>query len=309
MSTQMPVANGPGANQDPYFTVVIPTYNRGSLLPRAIDSVLGQTFTRFEVIVVDDGSTDNTAEVMAGYSDPRVRYIRIDHGGTGAARNAGGQAARGVWLVFLDSDDEALPNWLATAHVAVRDDTLDVLCCALRTVDANGQGVGVRMPSNHGPLFDNLEVNFLAGALFMRTTLFHAIGGYRPELSYGENFEMGVRIAAHIRNAPERIRCTRDVLVDVYEHDGMRGSDLSPAKFESLERFIELHEVRLAEMPAELAKSHRWAAVAALGIEDYDAARRHLQACMRSGAVDWKDWLRYLLTVPGLRWANRYRHH
>jgi glycosyltransferase involved in cell wall biosynthesis len=97
-------------------SVVIPTFNRANLLPRAIGSVLAQDHGNLEVIVVDDGSTDETPAVMAEQmaSDPRVRYIRQDNAGAPTARNRGVQAARGDWIAFQDSDDEWAPGFLAS---------------------------------------------------------------------------------------------------------------------------------------------------------------------------------------------------
>jgi glycosyltransferase involved in cell wall biosynthesis len=291
----------------PLFSVVIPTYNRAELLPRAIDSVLNQTFADFEVIVVDDGSTDRTRDVVSDYSDHRVGYIRIEHSGVGAARNAGAKKASGEWLVFLDSDDQALPNWLETAHDVVGNGDVELFCCAVQVVDATGKPRMAKAPVDHGPLFGNLTANFLAGSCFIRRTLFEQIGGYRRELSYGENFEMGVRVSARLKHQPHRIHTTSEVLVRAYEHGAQRGSDTSPAKFDSLEQFITLHMDSLKNWPAELARCHRWAGIAALGIEDHEAARRHIVCSMKSGSFEWKDPLRFLLTIPGLRWANPYR--
>jgi glycosyltransferase involved in cell wall biosynthesis len=92
----------------PRVTVVIPTYNRAEYLPAAIDSVQRQTLSDVEIIVVDDGSTDKTAELMAA-PPPNVRYVRLEHGGLGYARNAGMRRARGEYIAFLDSDDLYYP--------------------------------------------------------------------------------------------------------------------------------------------------------------------------------------------------------
>src|SRR5215218_7102231 len=95
---------------EPAVSVVIPTYNRAPLLGRSIRSVLAQCYEDFEVIVVDDGSTDDTAEVVAGFRDARVSYVRLARNtGAGAARNVGIRLARGGFLAFQDSDDEWMP--------------------------------------------------------------------------------------------------------------------------------------------------------------------------------------------------------
>ncbi len=95
----------------PRVSILIPTYNRAALLREALDSVFSQSFSDFEVIVVDDGSTDDTREVVAEYAG--VEYVYTDHGGPARARNAGMQRARGEFLCYLDSDDLYYPHKLA----------------------------------------------------------------------------------------------------------------------------------------------------------------------------------------------------
>lgn len=99
---------------NPTVSVIIPTHNRADLLRRAIKSVLAQTFKDFEIIVVDDASKDNTEEVVKGFQDARIRYIRhaVNKGGS-AARNTGIKAAIGEFIGLLDDDDEWLPEKLA----------------------------------------------------------------------------------------------------------------------------------------------------------------------------------------------------
>ncbi len=99
--------------KNPIVSVIIPTYNRAHLIGRAIQSVLNQTYQDLEVIVVDDGSTDNTEEIVKNFSDFRIRYLRHEENrGAAAARNTGIKAARGKYIAFQDSDDEWLPEKL-----------------------------------------------------------------------------------------------------------------------------------------------------------------------------------------------------
>lgn len=98
---------------NPKVSVIIPTYNRAHLIGRAIQSVLNQSYRDFEIIVVDDGSSDNIGEVVKSFNDERIRYIRHkENKGAAAARNTGIEAARGEFIAFQDSDDEWLPEKL-----------------------------------------------------------------------------------------------------------------------------------------------------------------------------------------------------
>ncbi len=112
----------------PRVSVVVPCYNYGRFVAEAIGSILAQTYQDFEVIVVDDGSTDNTPEVLRGITDPRVRVLRKENGGCASARNAGRELARGEFLTFLDADDLWRPTFLER-QVAVLDAEPEVSFC------------------------------------------------------------------------------------------------------------------------------------------------------------------------------------
>jgi len=96
-------------NTTPLVTIIIPAYNQGYYLGEAIQSCLNQTYPNIEIIVVDDGSTDNTQEVAHSYNNPKIKYLYKQNGGLSSARNAGIRAASGEYLSFLDSDDMFLP--------------------------------------------------------------------------------------------------------------------------------------------------------------------------------------------------------
>ena len=106
----------------PFFSVVIPLYNRADIVGDTIRSVQAQDWQDFEIVVIDDGSRDDPAPVIDAIGDPRVRYIRQDNAGGGAARNHGIKAARGRYIAFLDSDDLFLPGKLSIMAQALKDD-------------------------------------------------------------------------------------------------------------------------------------------------------------------------------------------
>lgn len=105
----------------PLFSIIIPTYNRAHFLSGAIESVLNQTCSDWELLIIDDGSTDNTKEVVLNYPDRRIRYVHQKNAERSAARNNGIQHAKGEWICFLDSDDEYLEHHLAILKTEIEN--------------------------------------------------------------------------------------------------------------------------------------------------------------------------------------------
>lgn len=132
---------------NPRFAVIIPAFNAAATLRQAVDSVLAQTYAPREIIVIDDGSTDATAEVAAGYG-ARIRLISQRNSGVSAARNAGARAAIADWVCFLDADDWYYPDRLAAYASMIREDTdLDFLTGDFDYVDAHGHHLRRSMES------------------------------------------------------------------------------------------------------------------------------------------------------------------
>jgi glycosyltransferase involved in cell wall biosynthesis len=100
----------------PFFSIIIPTYNRAHLIRRPIDSVIAQTYTNWELIIVDDGSTDDTKAIVESYHDDRIRYIWQENQKESIARNLGILISKGTWICFQDSDDEYLSNHLEVLY-------------------------------------------------------------------------------------------------------------------------------------------------------------------------------------------------
>ncbi|GAO34870.1 glycosyl transferase [Sulfuricella sp. T08] len=129
----------------PRFSVIIPAYNSEATLARAVDSVLAQSYPAQEIIVVDDGSTDETSDVAARYGK-KLRYIHQDNAGVSSARNRGAQAASGDWLAFLDADDWYYPDRLQLhAEWIQKDATLDFLTGDYEYRDDAGKLLGTSM--------------------------------------------------------------------------------------------------------------------------------------------------------------------
>lgn len=191
----------------PLISVVLPTHNRRATLERAIGSVLAQTLTQIELIVVDDGSTDGTADFLrASIKDPRVRIVtHADPLGPGAARNAGVRAAQADWIAFQDSDDAWWPQKLERQwqHLA-RNPHLDFICCNSR--EFNSQGIEKRPRLvNMAALRENPERSldgtlwFITPTWLIRKAALTRAGGFNEALLSAEDWELCFRLSDFAR--------------------------------------------------------------------------------------------------------------
>ncbi len=180
------------------ISVIIPTYNRAGLLPRAIGSVLSQTSPADEVIVADDGSNDNTAEILAAYGG-QLQIIRQGNRGVSAARNAGIRAAKGDWIALLDSDDAWLPRKLENQRAFIRKNPgLRIFQSAERWI-RNGKHVNPKKkhakPS--GWIFEpSLKLCLISpSAVIFQKSLWEEMGGFDESLPVCEDYDLWLRIA------------------------------------------------------------------------------------------------------------------
>jgi len=124
------------------ISVIIPAYNAGKHIGKALDSVLCQSFSDFEIVVVNDGSTDNTAEIVEGYSDSRVRMISQENGGTMSARKTGVENVAGEYVLFCDADDLMHPDALQNLYSAAVENKADIVIGKVRILREDGSDTG-----------------------------------------------------------------------------------------------------------------------------------------------------------------------
>jgi peptidoglycan/xylan/chitin deacetylase (PgdA/CDA1 family) len=180
--------------------VVIPAHNAAATLDETLASLAAQTFVDWEAIVVDDGSTDQTVSVAGAWTarDSRIRLLRRPRGGVGASRNAGIEAARSDWLLFLDADDWLLPRHLARMTRRLRADArLDAVHCAWARVAPDGG----RFPATSAapaedmfPMFARYCA-FAIHACVVRRSLVRAVGGFPTDLVTCEDWDLWQRLA------------------------------------------------------------------------------------------------------------------
>jgi len=125
-------------SDEPTVSVVIPAYNAERYIGETLESVLAQTYRDFEVVVVDDGSTDGTREIVRGYGEP-VRLVEQPNSGPAAARNRGVREARGEFIAFIDADDLWLPEKLALQVPLFDDEEVGLVSCRVQLVDGSGR--------------------------------------------------------------------------------------------------------------------------------------------------------------------------
>lgn len=175
------------------ISIVIPTFNRDKTLPFAINSVINQTCGNWELIVVDDGSTDDTKEVIENFlDDSRIKYTYKGNKGVSAARNLGLKLALGDYIVFLDSDDFFSEDLICNINQACLEKP-DLICWEVIKI-INGKKKKWKPVKLNG-LYNNVEATFLAGSVCYKKNLLLEFGGYDQEISFGENYELGQRIS------------------------------------------------------------------------------------------------------------------
>jgi len=194
-------------------SAVITTYNRASLVGRAIESVLNQTRPVEELIVVDDGSTDNTREVVERYGT-RVRYVFQPNRKIACARNRGAEEAKSEWVAFLDDDDEWLPEKIEKQVAAVLRDKDAVLCYSgARTIDPAGhiRDIPAPPPDTLWPGL-RLKPHFAACTIMVRRDVLLKNGGFRSGLRGAEDWELAVRLGVR-----HRFTFVPEPLIKVYQ--------------------------------------------------------------------------------------------
>ncbi len=194
------VSASDGSGQAPTVTVLMTTYNGAAFIAEAIGSVLGQTFRDFELIVVDDASTDDTLSILAGFSDPRIRVIRLPtNGGIVAARNQGFAAARGAYVAALDHDDLSRPDRLA-CQVALLDRQQSVV---LVGTEIEIDEAGRRRPHDHPHDGTPSVIRWLLhidnpltwSSVMFRADAVRGMGAFmRPEAELADDFDLYHRL-------------------------------------------------------------------------------------------------------------------
>jgi glycosyltransferase involved in cell wall biosynthesis len=270
----------------PQVSVIIPTYNRRNRIQKAIRSVLAQTCSDSEIIVVDDGSTDDTAVDVARLAENDQRIRLLQHGrnkGAPAARNTGIGASRGEFVSFLDSDDEWLPDKLAKQTELFRDGppALGVVHCGCTKVFADGRPPEDLSFDLRGDVYASLLARYgvQTSTLLVRRDCFDVAGGFREGLRGCQEWDLCIRLARHylFDYAPEP-------LVAYHIHGGPTISGDRSRNLRAYLRVVRLHEKEIVDRCGQdaLRWHHEWPRQEFLAIGYRNRDLRQLRAAARA---------------------------
>lgn len=207
------------------ISIVIPLYNKEKQIEGTLKSVLSQTFSDFEIVIVDDGSTDHSADVVEGINDPRIRLIRQINSGVSAARNRGIEEAKYELIALLDGDDEWKPNYLETQVELVRKyPQCDVFCCNYEFRDSKYHVTSTTIRKLKFSGSDGLLENYFEVAscshppissisIVVRKSAIQAVGGFPVGIKSGEDLLTWAKLAVRFQIAYS----TKPVAVVVFD--------------------------------------------------------------------------------------------
>jgi glycosyltransferase involved in cell wall biosynthesis len=246
------------STQRPQVTVVTPAYNVAKYIGEAIDSVLKQTFTNFEYLVIDDGSTDGTAEAALAHAghDDRFRLVQVPHVGLSAARNAGIREARSEYIAYLDGDDRWHRRFLERQLSLIHRLSADVgaVFCRSRMILENGTPIFVQWQRAGRYDFDD----FLIGSnparngssLLVRKSCFDDVGGFAEDMQGAEDLDMWLRILQGSRTPV--LWASKYFLVDLRLRPGSMTRDRATVDG-ALQKLLDRYVKGLSHSPAALA--------------------------------------------------------
>ena len=291
------------------ISIITPTYNRSSLIPRMINSVLDQSYQHWELIIIDDGSTDNTKDILENYDDSRVKYYYTENSGAADSRNVGVKYAQSEYIIFLDSDDEVKPLWLETLSSKIESDNSSIVCCGYELRDHQGNFLGSNLPKNLGPLFNNYVASFLSGTMLLKKEWFLGAGGFDTDLPSMQHSEFFMRLIGFIEEKDIKIINIFEPLAIVHGHKGHKirldldaiyiGNKLTLEKH--ADRFLKNKEMHFNYLSV--------AAVSAIKTNRIKEGKEYLVKAMKVRPLHYKSYARliagYTPFIRNIIWKNK----
>lgn len=295
------------------ITVIVPLYNKKAEVGRTLNSILSQTMKDFELIVVDDGSTDGSAEIVKEYCDPRIHLIQQENMGLPATRNVGIRAAKTQIITFLDADDEWYPNFLETI-LSLRNKFPDAGLygtafdrCVIDQCEMNSvKGLPDKKWEGYIPSYFDVYVKsghppFSSCCAALDKKVFDKVGYFNPQSKIGEDTEMWGKVAFHFPIAFTTKICARYHLVAsnkmIYKFSSF--DKLPTIKFfESLDNNIVESYEHYEDLTKYIAYQELVSAYFNIGAGDYARARKNLQASRLKQFTIKRNALCFLTHLP-----------
>lgn len=221
-------------------SIIVPTHNRASLLPRAIESLLNQTYQNIQIIVVDDGSSDNTQQLFSDYNDQRIKFIRNDQQqGACKARNQGIELAEGELVTFLDDDDEFLPERISRM-LDIYNDKWAYIATGLYYIN-KGNVWEKRIPKKVITLDDMLFKVTIGNSILVSRSKLVELGGFDESLTSAQDYDLWLRLNISYGDAA----CVPEPLYIMHTEHLLPRITSSHKKISGQFRFYQKHRARM----------------------------------------------------------------
>lgn len=295
-------------------SVVIPTHNRADLLPRAIESVLNQTYSNFEIIVVSDGSTDNTEEVVKKYlgKDTRIKFISYSPArGGNVARNTGIDASEGEYVAFLDDDDEWLPQKLEK-QVALLDydEKIGLVYTGVHIIYVNENVEYNSMSKEHGDLRKRILIDNCVGTtstVILRKSILQESGMFDVELKALQDFDLWIRVAQN-----SKVEVIPEPMINYYNYLGKKQVSAVTQKYVDAFGYInkkyekEMNELSIDEMHQKQIEENFLLANKAMRNGEAKLARIYLKRILKN-SFSKKAFAYYFLSFASYKMVLKVR--
>lgn len=298
--------------ENPKVSVIIPTYNRADLLPRAINSVLNQTFKDFELIVVDDGSTDNTKELISDFQkkDNRIQYIWQENSGAPAKpKNTGIKNSKGEFLAFLDSDDEWLPEKLEKQlKLFEKDKDLGIVGCNCWNIY-----VGEKYRKTKYRIKNNTKDNpiriledcfiFSSSSVVIPRFVFNDVSLYDESFKVSDDWDLYIRILKKYR-----FNFVDDFLLNYYVHYNNISKEGSIKQAEDYINLIKKHEKDYNSNLLAKSIILRYVGSYYMINNQKTIARKYFKASIRCAPYHFRNYINFITSLFGVSFYKKIRN-
>lgn len=271
------------------ISIIVPCFNRSKTLANTIESVINQTFKEWELIIVDDGSEDETADLVNKYLlDPRINYYYQPNMGVSSARNLGAGKATGEFFIFLDSDDIISPELIESLSISNYSKYDLIFWQVWRESSTSKELWKAKKLDN---MYNGITATFLAGSVCYSKDLFFKAGEFDSKMKFGENYELGLRVSSF---SDLKIKYIDLPLLNYTIDPANRVSDSLNNKLESYLHLYEKHRNEFDKHPNIKSKMFYLTGFVLEKSEEYKEAYEYYLKAWKSNPLNIKALLRIL---------------